>query len=151
MRPGLPGKDIEMEHTPYGYKIVNGKAVIDEDKAAVLRKICDNYLSGMSYVAAAADAGITMKHRGVKRLLQNKKYLGDDFYPAIFMQETLDKIEAERQKREKALGRDRRKGKAIKKSPIYTEFFMPRVPKKYDDAVKQAEYAYSLIISEVSK
>ena len=151
MRPGLPGKDIAMEHTPYGYKIVNGKAVIDEDKAAVLRKICDNYLSGMSYVAAAADAGITMKHCGVKRLLQNKKYLGDDFYPAIFMQETLDKIEAERQKREKALGRDRRKGKAIKKSPIYTEFFMPRVPKKYDDAVKQAEYAYSLIISEVSK
>ena len=68
-----------MEHTPYGYKIVNGKAVIDEDKAAVLRKICDNYLSGMSYVAAAADAGITMKHCGVKRLLQNKKYLGDDF------------------------------------------------------------------------
>ena len=140
-----------MEHTPYGYKIVNGKAVIDEDKAAVLRKICDNYLSGMSYVAAAADAGITMKHCGVKRLLQNKKYLGDDFYPAIFMQETLDKIEAERQKREKALGRDRRIGNATENSEIYTEFFMPRVPKKYDDAIKQAEYAYSLIISEVSK
>ena len=102
-------------------------------------------------MAAAADAGITMKHCGVKRLLQNKKYLGDDFYPAIFTQDTLDKIEMERKRREKALGRDRRKSKEPKESPIYTEFFIPRVTKKYDDAIKQAEYAYSLIISEVSK
>lgn len=151
MRTGLPGKDIGMEHTPYGYKIVKGKAVIDQEKAAVLRRICDNYLSGMSYVAAAADAGITMKHCGVKRLLQNKKYLGDDFYPAILTQEILDKIEAERKRREKALSRNRRKSKEAKELPIYTEFYMPRVPKKYEDAIKQAEYAYSLIISEVSK
>lgn len=140
-----------MEHTPYGYKIDNGKAVIDEEKAAVLRKISDNYLSGMSYVAAAADAGITMKHSGVRHLLQNKKYLGDDFYPAILTQEILDKIEEERKRREKALGRNRRKSKEPKESPIYIEFYMPRVVKKYDDAIKQAEYAYSLIISEVSK
>lgn len=151
MRPGLPGKDIGMEHTPYGYKIVNGKAVVDEEKVTVLRKICDNYLSGMSYVAAAADAGITMKHCGVKRLLQNKKYLGNDFYPAIFTQEILDKIETERKRREKALGRNKRKSKELKAPPIYTEFYMPQVTKRYEDAIKQAEYAYSLIISEVSK
>ena len=39
-----------MEHTPYGYRIVQGKAVIDDQEAANLRKICENYLSGMSFM-----------------------------------------------------------------------------------------------------
>ncbi len=77
-----------MEHTPYGYRIVSGKTVIDEQEAANLRKICENYLSGMSFVKAAADVGITMKHCGVKHMIQNKRYLGDDFYPAILTEET---------------------------------------------------------------
>ena len=37
-----------MGHTPYGYKIENGKAVIDETAAEKLRKLFDNYLNGMS-------------------------------------------------------------------------------------------------------
>lgn len=138
-----------MKHTPYGYEIVDGKAVIDEEKADAIRRICENYLSGMSFVAAAADVGIDMKHCGVKHMIQNKRYLGDSFYPAIITQETALKIEEERLRRAKALGRDNKECQIDKKPIIYTKFSLQRVPEKYKNPVKQAEFAYSLIQSEV--
>ena len=58
-----------MQHIPYGYEIIGGKAVIDEEKAWQIRKICENYLSGMSFIAAAEDVGLTMSHCGVKRMI----------------------------------------------------------------------------------
>lgn len=35
-----------MQHTPYGYEIVDGKVIVDEEKAEQIRKICENYLGG---------------------------------------------------------------------------------------------------------
>ncbi len=138
-----------MQHTPYGYDIVGGKAVVNEEKAANLHKICENYLSGMSFTAAAADVGLTMSHCSVKRMIQNKKLLGDSFYPAILTEDIANKIEEERIRRQKALGRDKREGKKQKKLLVHTQFVLPRIPQKYEDPIKQAEYAYSLIQSEV--
>lgn len=37
-----------MGHTPFGYKIENGIAVIDQPAADKLRQLYKNYLSGMS-------------------------------------------------------------------------------------------------------
>lgn len=138
-----------MQHTPFGYDIIDGKAVINEENAAKLRKICENYLSGMSFISAAADVGLTMNHCGVKRMIQNKRYLGDSFYPAIITEETAHRIEEERLRREKMLGRDGRPHKKVQKAQIFEQFSIPRVPEKYKDPVRQAEYAYSLIKSEV--
>ena len=72
-----------MGHTPYGYKIENGAAVIDETEADCVRQIFDNYISGMSLREAASAAGHPLVHSTVKRLLNRKCYCGDDFYPAI--------------------------------------------------------------------
>lgn len=138
-----------MQHTPYGYKIESGKAVIVEEQAEKIRRVCENYLGGMSFVAAAADVGLTMNHCGVKRMIQNKRYLGDNFYPAILTKEIATKIEEERVRRAKRMGRDK---KEVKKEEIVvcTNFSIPRIPERYDDPVKQTEYAYSLIESEVN-
>lgn len=76
-----------MKHTPYGYDIIGGKAVVIEEQVDFIRKICNNYLSGMSMTAAAKEAGVIMTHSRVKHLLQNKRYLGDDFYPSISTEE----------------------------------------------------------------
>ena len=65
-----------MEHTPYGYDIIGGRAVINEEQAAVIRKVCENYLFGMGLVVAEADAGLSMNHCGVKRLMLNPRYRG---------------------------------------------------------------------------
>lgn len=137
-----------MEHTPYGYEIIGGRAVINEGQTANIRQICENYLSGMSFKNAAAAVGLTMSHCGVKRLMLNKRYVGDSFYPPILKKETVRKVEAERIRREKALGRDR--GKGVPEGTIFTKFSAPKITLKYDDPVRQAEYAYTQIRSEVS-
>lgn len=138
-----------MQHTPYGYDIVDGKAVVNEEKAGILRRICGNYLAGMSFISAAQKEGLVMSHCGVKRMMQNRRYLGDDFYPAILTEEMMQAVETERTKREKALGRDRRTRKEQAGAAACTQFSAPKIPQKYKDPVRQAEYAYSLIRNEV--
>lgn len=144
MRTRLPGKDLIMKHTPYGYDIVGGAAVINEEQAANLRKLCENYLSGMSFVQAAKEVGLEMKHSGVKRLMQNPRYLGDDFYPAILTAEIAQAVEAERLRRD-ALYKGTRYTKEAVTTVIPTKFAMKRTAPKYQDPIKQAEYAYSQI------
>ena len=144
MRTRLPGKDLIMKHTPYGYDIVGGAAIINEKQAANLRNLCENYLSGMSFVQAAKDVGLEMKHSGVKRLMQNPRYLGDDFYPAILTAEIAQAVEAERLRRD-ALYKGTRYTKEAVTTVIPTRFAMKCTAPKYQDPIKQAEYAYSQI------
>ena len=90
-----------------------------------------------------------MKHSSAKRMMQNPHLLGDDFYPAIIDQETYDAFEAERQRREKILGRNTRKKKTMEARPAPTAFRMRKSVTVNTDPYKQAEYLYSLIESEV--
>ena len=56
MRFKIIRKDLmDMGHTPYGYKIVNGRAVIDRGGAAV-KKLYEGYLGGLGLQAAADEA-----------------------------------------------------------------------------------------------
>lgn len=137
-----------MGHTPYGYRIENGMAVIDDAAAAQVRKLYKNYLSGLSLVNAAKEAGLDLLHSGAKRMMRNKHYLGDSFYPAIIDKESFDAVEAELGKRSSKLGReDRYKASPVKKPP--TAFRLSDVTENYDNPIRQAEYLYSLIESEV--
>jgi hypothetical protein len=68
-----------MGHTPYGYSIENGCATINENEANKIRKLYENYISGMALAKAAAAAGIETYHGTAKRLMENRHYLGDDF------------------------------------------------------------------------
>jgi len=56
-----------MGHTPYGYRIENGQAVIDEAAASVIRMLYKNYLSGMGLMDAAKEAGLTTYHGTANR------------------------------------------------------------------------------------
>lgn len=137
-----------MGHIPYGYRIENGMAVIDDAAALQVRKLYKNYLSGMSLVNAAKEAGLDLLHSGAKRMMRNKHYLGDSFYPAIIDKESFDAVEAELGKRSSKLGReDRYKALPVKKPP--TAFRLSDVTENYDNPIRQAEYLYSLIESEV--
>ena len=68
-----------MAHTPYGYKIVNGRAEIDEKQAAVVRKLFDGYIAGLGLKPAAENAGLDVFHGSAGRMLRNTHYLGDAF------------------------------------------------------------------------
>ena len=137
-----------MKHTPYGYDIVGGMAVINEEQAATIRQTCENYLSCMSMIQEAKTAGINLKHSGVKRLMLNPRYLGDDFYSAILISEIAWAVEAERQRRD-AFYKGKRYTRKDVQISIPTAFTMRKLSTRYKDPVKQAEYAYSLIESKV--
>lgn len=147
MRTLPDGKDLTMGHTPYGYRIEKGKAVIDEAAAAKIRKLYEAYLAGASFQKAAKEAGIEIQHCGAKRMMANRHYLGDGFYPTLIDSETFDKAEAEKQRRAEALGRlNRKKEKPIQATP--TNFHFEKPEKNYKDPAMQAQYLYGLIETE---
>lgn len=132
-----------MGHTPYGYKIENGSAVVVEKEAETVKQIFLNYLSGMSLSDAAKSAGFPIVHSMVKRMLGRKCYLGDDFYPKIIDEETFSKANAELYRR---AAETHRIGKSFSKKPvIHTEFVFETQQFHYENPFQQAEYIYSLI------
>ena len=125
----------------YGYKIVDGKVIVDEQEAAVVINIFNGYLSGMSLRDAAVNAGRSMVHSRVKRIISNFCYVGDDFYPAIVSRQTFARANAELIRRSEKHGGKKR----LQLPPIYTEFDISEPEMHFDDPIKQAEYIYSLI------
>ena len=137
-----------MGHTPYGYTITDGIAVIDETAATRIRCLYKNYLAGMSLTDAAKNAGIETYHGTAKRLLTNSHYIGDDFYPAIIDKNTFALAAQEIHKRTDKLGRTNKIPKvSTKYAP--THFSIKKADDNFPDPFKQAEYIYSLIESEV--
>lgn len=136
-----------MGHTPYGYRIENGKAIIDEQAAEQINTLFQSYLTGDSLAGAAKKAGIQAFHAGIGRMLRNKYYLGDEYYPAIIDSDTFEAVEAERIRRAEKLGRIRKP--EVKEDVVYpTAFHLKEGAQEFDDPFQQAEFAYSLIESE---
>lgn len=137
-----------MGHTPYGYRIRNGKAVIDEERAAQVKLIYGEYISGTALCASARKAGLEMTHSSVKHLLTNRKYLGDGFYPAIIDEESFHRAAEKLKERAAMLRRDTRRPKEYVKLQIPVRFTMLPVCDRFSDPFEQAEYAYSQIKEE---
>ena len=117
----------------YGYKIINGKAVIDEQEAGVIVNIFNGYVSGLSMKAAAENAGVFMQHSAVKRILMQNIYIGTDYYPAIISRETFAKANQHSHE------------KRYTAPPIHKAFDLAEAETHFNDPVQQAEYIYSLI------
>ena len=138
-----------MGHTPYGYRIENGAAVINEAEAECVRRIFDNYISGMSLREAAKAAGHPLVHSTVKRMLTKKYYCGDDFYPAIIDISTFHTANSELKRRADNKNQTGKTRRIIPKPE--TEFTFSPPLTQYDDPYRQAEYLYGLIESKVVK
>lgn len=134
-------------HIPYGYRIENGKAVLDEQTAERVKTLFKSYLSGEALIIAAGIAGIKADHGKIGSMLRNKHYLGDTYYPAIIDRDTFAAAEAERIRRAVKLGRiwePKTKTKVV----YPTTFRIREGTEKFDDPFMQAEYTYSLIETE---
>jgi hypothetical protein len=145
MRTRFNGKDLNM----YGYEIKNGAAVIDQIAAGKIRTLYQNYLSGMTLSRAAKEAGINARHGSVSRILENRHYLGDDFYPPIIDRCTFDLAAEERMRRAHKLGRTKGKSKEKPERIPPTRFHRLPANRSFEDPKQQAEFLYSLIESEV--
>lgn len=136
-----------MSHLPYGYVIKDGEVYIDEEKAVKVKKLFDAYISGLSLQSAAAKAGLDLFHGSVGKMLRNKRYLGDEFYPPIIDAATFEKAEEIRTAKAVTLGRIKEL-KTPPKAKAATSFVMPAIECKFTDPFKQAEYVYSKIKEE---
>ena len=138
-----------MGHTPYGYRIENGTAVINEAEAECVKRIFNNYISGMSLREAAKAAGHPLVHSTVKRMLTKKYYCGDDFYPAIIDISTFHTANSELKRRADNKNQTGKTRRIIPKPETEFKFSPPLT--QYDDPYEQAQYLYSLIESKVIK
>ena len=137
-----------MSHTPFGYRIVNGKAEIDEPAAEQVKVLFQAYLSGDALATAARKAEILTSHAAIGKMLRNVRYLGDDYYPAIIDPAMFEAAENERIRRAEKLGRIFEPKE--KNQVVYpTTFHIKEGDEHFDDPFQHAEYAYSLIESEV--
>ena len=133
-----------MGHTPYGYKIVNGMAVIDEIEGAAVRKLYEGYLSGLGLQAAADEAGIPVNHCQAKRMMLNKKYLGTDYYPALVSEDIMEQVKTELTRRAGKLGlvfEPKEQDLPI----VPTMFQFGKEEMSFDNPFLQAQYMYELI------
>lgn len=103
-------------HIPIGYRMVDGKVVIDSEKTEVIKKIFTNYINGLSLTKIAEELGTagfpnaynkpSWNHGSVGRILENAKYLGDDVYPRIIDEKTFELVQKKRERSALELGRD---------------------------------------------
>ena len=133
-----------MSHIPFGYKIEDGAAVICDEDAEKVKKLFKNYLLGLSLSQAAKESGLNIYHGSAGRMLKNKRYLGDNFYPSIIDRDIFTQAEMERKKRTEKLGRIFA-AKETGMNGIKTKFYMGQITEEYTDPLLQAEYLYSLI------
>ena len=107
---------VDMQrHMPIGYSLIDGKIVIDFEKAEVVQKIFSEYLNGASLIAIAKKLTASeflngnnkpnWNHGSVGRILDNTKYLGDSMYPQIIDKVTFELVQQQRKAKNKKLGR----------------------------------------------
>mgnify|MGYP004703813645 CR=1 FL=1 len=128
----------------YGYKIVDGRAVVDRAAHKKIQLLFQNDLAGMSLSKAAEKAGIHIPHEMVVKLLSNQHYLGDSFYPQLIDKSTFEKAAVARRHRAQKLGRTNLKKPTVQKT-VPIAFALAKIEEYYDEAARQAEYLYSLI------
>jgi len=132
---------------PFGYCIRDGKVAVEETEAAKLRQMLENYIGGMSYRAVAESVGLAFTHARMKRLMQDRRYLGDETFPAILTPALFDAAEQERQARAERMGRTHLKHKEWT-SAVGLHFRMRQPAQTSDDPFQQAAYVYEAIERE---
>ncbi|MHB8276830.1 MAG: recombinase family protein [Candidatus Humimicrobiaceae bacterium] len=115
-------------HMPIGYKLVDGKIQLDEPKAAIVKKIFADYLSGASTSSLAkrltemcfpnANNKASWNHGSIGKILENVKYRGDEFYPQMIGNELFEQVKICRHERCEQLGRSIQPNSANRQYPF---------------------------------
>ena len=132
----------------YGYRVKEGKPVIEPQEAERLRELFGNFISGMGYKQAAETAGIgkNVYHKSAKNMLMNRRYLGEGDYPRIIPPDVFEQAQSEIQRLGELYPSKPKPPLALSQPSS----FRMRLPEQsFDDPAAQAEYMYSLIECEV--
>ena len=132
-----------MSRLCYGYTIRDGRLEVQETEAENIRKIFKNYLAGNALIKSAELAGIKKNSSSVKRLLTNKKYLGNDIYPKIIDEESFKKAGQILNERAVVMGRVWEKEEETIKVPCKFRYKSEEVLPI--DPFERASHQYNLI------
>ena len=130
-----------MSRLCYGYTIRDGRLEVQETEAENIRKIFKNYLAGNALIKSADLAGLKKNSSSVKRILTNKKYLGNEIYPKIIDREK--KAGKMLKERAVAMGRVWEKEEEIIRVPCKFRYKSEEVLPL--DPFERASYKYRLI------
>ena len=88
---------LKNRNIPFGYCITNGEYAVNDTEAEAIRQIFARYISGDSLKTIAAQMTVpynackpVWNKNMVSRVLENRRYLGENGYPAIISQEDFD-------------------------------------------------------------
>lgn len=112
-------------------------------EAENIRKIFKNYLAGNALIKSADLAGVKKNSSSVKRILTNKKYLGNEIYPKIVDRESFEKAGQMLKERAVAMGRVWEKEEEIIRVPCKFRYKSEEVLPL--DPFERASYKYRLI------
>ena len=87
------------DRIPFGYTILDGKAVINPTEEKILLEFFDAFLAGKPLVQAGREAGLPMVKEAYAHLLFRKEYAGDGYYPEIIPEALQKQLMEEFQKR----------------------------------------------------
>lgn len=87
----------------YGYQIIHGDLVIQEEERLTVQNVFTTYLAGLSYQTLAdrmnadnipfsQESPLWNKHK-IKRMLENPRYAGENGYPPIIDQDTFQQVQ----------------------------------------------------------
>lgn len=87
----------------YGYQIIHGELVTQEEECLTVQNVFTTYLAGLSYQALAdrmnadnipfsQESPLWNKHK-IKRMLENPRYAGENGYPPIIDKDTFQQVQ----------------------------------------------------------
>lgn len=102
-------------HTPIGYRIREGKIVVDEEKSKIVQQIFMDYDSGVSALRISENlkergivnshGRVAWTHGAIGKILENHNYLGTEYYPQIIEKELFKRVQRKREEKRKNLSR----------------------------------------------
>lgn len=94
---------MKNRNIPYGYCYKNGTVIIQPSESQILREIFQEYLQGHSLLKIAEQLNIKKveympsvigwNKARIMRIIEDKRYLGTDVFPAIIDAETYEKMQ----------------------------------------------------------
>lgn len=102
---------------PYGYTFAEGCIIVHPQESEIVKEICRDYLSGKSMLQIAQGLNNRMieymvgvygwNKARIKRIIEDKRYLGDEKFPALIDKETHTKMCALKDEKNTQAGVDR--------------------------------------------
>lgn len=127
---------------PYGYRVEDGKGIIEPREAAQVEELFRFYLDGATLGSLSERTGIPKATSGIRNMLTNSIYLGTQLYPRIIDDDLFRKV-GEKRKRDKALYKRPPRAKPVPGPQV--SFIIKEEEQHYDDPFREARYLYTLI------